>query len=1005
MTTSLQNSLSTLNPAQSQAVFHDGGPLLIVAGAGTGKTKVITSRILNLIESGKAAPAEILALTFTEKAAQEMTERVDGEMSLSHEEVWIKTFHGFAEKILREKAEVVDLKSDYKVYAKLDQWIFFKKHLFEFELKHFRPLNMPTQFISALLEHFSRVKEEFIKPDEYISYALKNLESVKAKLSMSEQEVGADGKVDPKTVIGLEIAEAEKTLEIAHAYAKYEELMRAENALDFGDLSFFVLRLFEEHPEVLAEYREKFKYVMVDEFQDTNYAQFRLLMLLADHGTRNIVVVGDDDQSIFRWRGASLSNIIQFEKAFPEVAKVVLVENYRSNQNILDASHFFVKFNDPNRLEAREGISKALHSQRDEVLPIECVRTADYFAEVDFVVEKINELAMAGVPLREIAVLVRSNKNAVPFSEAFEAEDIPYQVRSSKGMLSLPEIKDIVAIVKVVAGDDSCSDTALFRVLNFDIFGLNADDVNEVFRKTREQAKKGGDKTSFDILAEAATADVLPGFEDDLTRFVQFIHRVREFAQSHTANETIAYFLNESGYMRDLEERFTRESEKRKENLGAFSKIIKEFEDKASDSAGRSIKAFAEYLRMVEESGIPITDKDDVANELDAVQILTAHGAKGLEFDTVFVVNLVEGRFPVMKRADPLKVPEELTKEILGEGDFRIEEERRLFYVALTRAKRKLYLTYAPRYEGNKEWKKSQFLEEIGESGLIEEKEVGGGGAETGAAENLADAGGEKLTEVKPTHKQPQTIRKIPTAWENYKNFSYSQIDTFRTCPLKYACRYVINLSEPASQVMTFGTTLHNTLDDFYKQLDVTNAETYSLENLQKIYKEKWSANGFESKEHEEARIEQGLEILREFHEKNSKPWVKPMYLEKDFHVKIGDYMISGRIDRIDRLEDGTFEVIDYKTTKSKALDKNYQLQLHVYALACRDFLHIPVSKLSVYFLEDNVKASLKKGVSDLDSLKDDLKYYMDQAKKSKFPPTPGHQCSYCGFRLICPAV
>jgi len=266
---------------------------------------------------------------------------------------------------------------------------------------------------------------------------------------------------------------------------------------------------------------------------------------------------------------------------------------------------------------------------------------------------------------------------------------------------------------------------------------------------------------------------------------------------------------------------------------------VKEFEDKAANTAGnagtsgKSIKAFAEYLKMVEESGIPITDKDDIASELDAVQILTAHGAKGLEFDTVFVVNLVDGRFPVRKKADPLKVPDELTKEVLGEGDFRIEEERRLFYVAMTRAKRRLYLTYSPRYEGAKEWKRSQFLDEVSESGLIEDKNLDREIEENVAGIGVSGSAESENSKAKNPH--PPVIRRIPTAWENYRSFSYSQVDTFRTCPLKYACRYVINLSEPVSQVMTFGTTLHNTLDEFYKNLDVTNPETYSLETLHKI--------------------------------------------------------------------------------------------------------------------------------------------------------------------------
>jgi len=976
-----------LNKEQKAGVLHDKGPLLIIAGAGTGKTRVITQRILSLIEKGLASTSEILALTFTEKAATEMTERVDVAMPLGYEEVWIKTFHGFCEKVLRESGHEIGLSRDYRLLAKLEQWMFMKKHLFEFELDYFRPLTNPGSFIDTLISHFGRIKEEYISPSEYVIHAEKKLHEVMEKVKLSAQS-----KIDKKSVLGVEIEEVRKVLEAAKAYQKYQELMLAENCLDFGDLSYYTLKLFDERPSVLAHYQERFKYILVDEFQDTNYAQFKLLMMLSG-GHKNICVVGDDDQSIFRWRGASLSNILQFNKEFPEAAKVILTENYRSSQNILDASHFFIKFNDPDRLEYKEKIPKNLRGQSlDAALPIEVVHFENYADEVGFVVGEIKNIVSGKkgkknnsekeqlFPYREIAVLVRANAHAIPFADEFKKAGIPFQIKTPEGLLAAEEIKDIFALVKALS--DKGDDISLLRLLRIEIFGIKMSEILEILSKAKRERIHLSD-----VLAGVGSSDVLPGMESQLMKFVDLFNRTIEYSKNKTAGEVIKYFLVESGYLENLSKDFTLENQQKIENISSFSSIVWKFEKENSSSY---ITDFAEFLKLIEESHIPLAEDSSSAADVDAVQILTAHGAKGLEFDTVFVVNLVNHRFPNLDRKDPLYIPLELTKEIFPDGDYHLQEERRLFYVALTRAKRKLVLTYSDKYSGNKKWKRSQFLDELAESGLVKEVE-----GKKGKVDSAKDGFGGDIA---------SPIDTAPKDWANKMSFSYSQIETFKTCPLKYGYRYAMNVPSLESHVANFGNSVHETLKEFYRALTEDKGKA-TFELMTQLYAKNWIGGGYENVEHEILRKENGREILKNFYEANS-PFKVPAFIERNFSLKVGSYMLTGRIDRIDKLDDGTYEVIDYKTGKSaRTLDPIKKLQLYIYALACRDVFGIYASKLSFYFLEDGEKVSLTKGIEELDSVKDEVVGFIDEIKKSGFAPVPGFYCRYCDYRIICPAV
>jgi len=330
--------LTTLNVEQKKAVTHKQGPLLIVAGAGTGKTTVITQRLAWLIDQKKANPDEILALTFTEKAAAEMEERVDKLLPYGYVDLWVSTFHSFGERILRDYALEIGLDSGFQILSRAEQWLLINQNLDQFELNYYKPLGNPTRFIQALIQHFSRIKDENISPEEYLKHA--------------------QGLNKKKNLKADQREEAEKALEAAKAYKKYQELLLKHGYFDFGDLIIRALELFQKRKTVLEKFRKQFKYILVDEFQDTNHAQYELIKLLASP-KNNITVVGDDDQAIYRFRGASMSNILEFKKDFPKSEDVILVKNYRSQQNILDLAYKFIQLNDPFIVQFFDGHSAA----------------------------------------------------------------------------------------------------------------------------------------------------------------------------------------------------------------------------------------------------------------------------------------------------------------------------------------------------------------------------------------------------------------------------------------------------------------------------------------------------------------------------------------------------------------------------------------------------------------------------------------------------------------------
>ncbi|MFH0778233.1 MAG: ATP-dependent helicase, partial [Candidatus Eisenbacteria bacterium] len=765
-----EDILSGLNPQQREAVVHEQGPLLIVAGAGTGKTSVIVRRIAHLISSKKARPDEIIALTFTDKAAAEMEERVDVLVPYGYTDVWISTFHAFGDRVLREHALELGLTPDFRVLTQPEQIIFFREHLFEFPLDYYRPLSDPTKFIAAMMSAFSRAKDEDVSPAEYLDYALKLEEESRRH---PEDEELCD--------------RARKELEVAQCYDLYQAIMAREGKVDFGDQVNLTLRLFRTHPTVLRRYQDRFKFILVDEFQDTNYAQFELVKLLASR-TRNVSVVGDDDQSIYKFRGAAISNILGFMDAFPDAKQVVLTANYRTPQPILDCAYRLITFNNPDRLEVKNSIDKRLLSVKEsENLPAH-LHFETVSGEADGVARLIAEkLETGGYAHRDFAILVRSNNDADPFLRALNMRGIPHRFSGSRGLYGKEEVKFLIAFLRSISDfDDSVS---LFFLAGSDVYGIDQTELvklnnfarrrnrrlHEVFRALVDAAPHGPEHepSGLDSPKEPPRREDLPEVSDDSReRLVKLMTDIREFvklSRQKSSGEVLYRFIRNTGYLEALSKQGTPEADDKIRNIAKFFDHIRAF---GAVAVHDDVTSFVKHLDMLAEAGDdPAVAEADL--DVDAVNVLTIHKAKGLEFRVVVMVSLVSHRFPVPHRKEPIELPEPLVKDILPSGDFHLQEERRLFYVGMTRAKEELYFTSARDYGGARPKKLGQFLMEA-----LDLPKASPSPFKSSALETIERSAGASPEKVAP-HLRPLSPEETLT-------LSYLQVDDYETCPLKY---------------------------------------------------------------------------------------------------------------------------------------------------------------------------------------------------------------------------
>ncbi|MBI5101397.1 MAG: UvrD-helicase domain-containing protein [Nitrospirae bacterium] len=638
----IYREIGRLNPRQKEAVLHTDGPLLILAGAGSGKTRVITMRTAYLIHTG-VPPRSVLAVTFTNKAAKEMKERVRSMVSGGAGSPVISTFHSFCLKVLRKEIEHLGYRKDFTIYDTSEQVSLLRNILSDIKFydKSFKP--------ESVLERISRTKNDFILP--------------------SVMQAG-DAKNDP-------LAEASEAV-----YPKYLEALKSLNALDFDDLLLLTLKLFREHPDVLEKYRERFRYIMVDEYQDTNRVQYDFIRLLTGK-RKNLCVVGDDDQSIYGWRGASLGNILDFEKDFPGTLTVRLEQNYRSFGNILRAANGVITHN-------RKRMEKSLWSDRGDGPRVNILKARDTEDEADWVVNRIAAIKFErNAPYEDFAVIYRANTFSRPFEEALRRQRIPYSVVGGTSYFENKEIRDLSAYLKIIANPSD--DMSLLRAANVPKRGLGTGAVCGLSDFSRAN--------SFSLLEAfgkaSGSSGLSPRAAGSAEALFGLISRYRElFKKGRDMGRILNELIGELNYREYLTELYkTPETAFRKiENLAGFADSISHYE---SAEKAPSLHGFLETMALTDL----IEEKEEKGGR--GVTLISYHSSKGLEFPVVFIAGTEEDILPHKKSADS------------AEG---IEEERRLFYVGITRAMNELYITYADqrsKYGKDTPAVPSRFIDEI----------------------------------------------------------------------------------------------------------------------------------------------------------------------------------------------------------------------------------------------------------------------------------------------------
>ena len=972
------------NPEQLAAIQHGDGPLLVVAGAGTGKTTVIVDRISNLLKTNPDLAGEsILGLTFTNKAAGNMKYRVVKAIGERAEGVWLSTFHKFC-------LEQVLLAANPNVQAldEIDHKILLRRHIGELDLKHFRRLQDPGEFISDFVKFFSRCQDELVTQEDYQRY----IEGLRRKHEAGKGSLDADA---------LQIAEDEiaRQEELAGVYRVSERLLRERNLLTFGAQLMQTVQLLRSDEELRKRMHERYRYILVDEFQDTNIAQLELLWLLAGE-RRNIVAVGDDDQAIYRFRGASFGSFTIFLKRFcgvndaklgPAAQKflVSLSQNYRSTQRILRVAGAVIAHNEKSPLLP----PKSLTTENREGEKIRIAEFATPEEEAQWVTDEIVRLHEAGAAWRSFAVLYRKHAHRTQLLDTLRRREIPFVIRKFS-ILTSTMVRDLFAWLRliVVPGDN----VACARVLGAPYWGLEPRDLVRL----AERADKNHRRPLGDELETAQNEAPFNHEGCRLAELVQLLTQLRQSAKRKTATEVLDELIAGLGLA-------PLPSDQDRYYLDRFVGFVKEWERKSEE---KQLRHFIEYLGYFYEAGGDICLEEEISD--DAVQLMTVHSAKGLEFPHVFILRLSKNDFPSGTRKVVFEFPPDMMKEEQPKGDFQIQEERRLFYVALTRAERQLTLSTLV----NKRKKPSPFLEDFLmnakiktlDTNQIEPKvQIPATTETTGPEADSTDP-----AQLFPAGSEPTKAYSRVALWAKAFHpprpeplqLSASAIDAYDRCPMRYMFQYVWGIRGGAHAMATFGNVMHRTVREFVAEFG--KRKKFALEEVLAIYDREWSAAGFIDDYHEEEYRKAGREQLAAFHKTYCSAPADVLHQEKTFELPLEhDVIVTGRMDQVNRIDGNEVEIIDYKTGKPKDVKATAKdMQLSVYALAAEEVLELDPSRLVFYNLMNNEAVATTRDAKALKETREKIVEVADNIRARSFPAKPGFGCNHCDYKPLCPA-
>ena len=1022
----------SLNPEQTLAVTHSGSPLLVAAGPGSGKTRVIVERILYLLHNG-LKPSEILCLTFSEKAAQEMKERLEKIIDVT--DMQISTFHSFCHDVLGDNVLDSGIGIGSGVMTRSSTLVWALKNIDSFGFEHIELGNNAVNVIEALIDGISTFKDELITPDELSEYLNKKFKQEKTLVSDIEQ-----------------YDYLQKLCDLHKIYVKHQDYLKKSKLIDFDEMIVSTIELFRKKPNVLVRYHNKFEHVLVDEFQDNNYAQIQLIKILSPSG--NVTVVGDDDQSIYRFQGAFVANFEHFKQSYKNNVKViVLQQNYRSPQNIVNLASQLLK-NVPNRQQ------KKLFSLNEKGDKISIVRCNHDMAEVEFVVNKIKEMIGKQITRRDgtdtpltfkdFTVLSRRRADGKKFAQALNAYGIPATFVGEANIFNSSTGRDLLAYLDV-ASNPTNSGLAIVRILkNSGISDQNIARINQEARKRRKDSKLDSDfvhNVFMDL--DVPELDQL----DELFEIQKQFKILTELPIQKTVSETIfEIMMSVTDLYKSATLTDTLLDRKKQTILKELYHISLEFE---SQNQNGILTEFIDYLRLLGEFDVELEENSQIT---DAVQVSTIHQSKGKEFPIVFVTDVSQGKLPLRYQAKKFYVPNDLAKGLLKDEDEKSlykEEERRLLYVAMTRAQNQLYLVFPKKYAQNvRQSKPSEFLDEIEfeSNPLVNVIEYSGITQETLLQEQdkfsiiqqdlqskatkfinqmqlesaiarivdlakvqhfmenktLSDFKTDDLFTVESNNDVESLLvgEKIPLINQETLRLSATKFETYLKCPLQFKYAHVLEVPTPGATYFNLGTAVHAVAETLTKM--EKDGITPTEEMAFKILEKNWNSNSYKNKKKEDEDIAKAREMIQTYLKWISESKNKPIDVEKRFTIEIAGVPVTGFIDRVEQTPDYTYEVIDFKTgrvykTKNTIKDDT---QMNLYALAVEHLYGKLPEKTSLFYLRENEMVENPIKTDNIEKVKSNLESVTKSILNEEFEAKPEKgACFNCGFRSICDYV
>ena len=900
-----------LDPEQRAAAAIGRRPVRVVAGAGTGKTAVIAERFRRLVLSG-ASPDSILVMTFSDRAATEMRDRIEDLVGAPAPAVG--TFHAIALSWLRADGRAIGVPAGFRIITGADRWILARELMWQLGDLALTGDERPDDLVAPALQMLERLKQELVPLERLASWARTADDRDRADLMQA----------------------------CVRLFRAYERACRKEKLLDFEDLLTLTVKMLEQRPALLDSYRARYPYVLVDEYQDLNLAQERLVELVA--GAGEPFVVGDDDQSIYRFRGASRASLERFLRAFPAAQTVTLGRNHRSSRRVVAAASALVGNN-------IDRLPKQLRSSRSgEKVEIKACPDGD--TEADAIAAEAARLVGAGLPAAAIAVLCRTNAIARPIASALAARGLPHVVIGGHGFNDRPEIKDVIALLRVLR--DPGDVVAVARAVTRPPVLLDPDSALRVLRDRKELSP-------LEALQQWAPA----------ASFAQLLTELSGRAASLDVRDLFFELMHDTRYLEALSSTLeATEALRAVANVSRFAELIAEFCELAID---RSLEAYMRHLDLV-----LLSQEDERPAEVegldDAIHVMTIHQAKGLEFEAVFVPGLVEGRLPQSGRSPRFELPATVLEPLVRGREDVIAEERRLLYVAMTRARRYLYLTRASHYEGGRRWRASRFLEEV----------LGAGPRIVG----LRD-----IAEYSRPAPQPS-----PRRGEGDVALSFSSIQAYRDCPRQYWYRHVQRLPVVQSAEAVQGVILHETLRRAGEARREGADVTAPL--LRALHREVWNATAFPDPRRAATFERNGAAQLESYRAKGGLDG-HPAHLEEAFTVAVDGWKLNGVVDRIDRTPDA-WRIIDYKTGRPLPRGRR-ELQVALYALGATSALNLEHVELEIAYLASGESVHVDHTDELVAEATRQGAEVAEGVRSGRFDARPDRRrCRLCPYRLVC---